>query len=78
MQDGTLTLKPQDVIYFSANLQHFYMQNVKMPKHVDVFPTTNPSTELILSLPDGNVFSTTEWREEIIKSREDYVKELLF
>lgn len=54
------------------------MQNVKMPKHVDVFPTTNPSTELILSLPDGNVFSTTEWREEIIKSREDYVKELLF
>ncbi|KAL9707636.1 hypothetical protein quinque_011154 [Culex quinquefasciatus] len=78
LQDGTLTLKPQDVIYFSANLQHFYMQNVKMPKHVDVFPTTNPATELILSLPDGNVFSTTEWREEIIKSREDYVKELLF
>ncbi|XP_062552683.1 uncharacterized protein LOC134217872 [Armigeres subalbatus] len=78
IQDGTLTVAADDRPVYFSDQQHFYLQNVKIPTEVTSFPVFNPPTRLILSLPDGNVFSTLKWDEKNIKRAEDYVTFLLW
>lgn len=78
LQDGTLAVSPDDRPVYFSDQQFFYLQNVKIPAEVTSFPVFNPPTRMILSLPDGNVFSTFKWDEKNIKSAEDYVTFLLW
>ncbi|XP_065083490.1 uncharacterized protein LOC135705669 [Ochlerotatus camptorhynchus] len=78
LQDGTLNVTPDDRPVYFSDQQLFFLQNVKIPKDVTSFPVFNPPTKMILSLADGNVFSTLKWDEKNIKSAEDYVTFLLW
>lgn len=78
LQDGTLNVTPEDRPVYFSDQQLFFLQNVKIPRDVTSFPVFNPTTKMILSLSDGNVFSTIKWDEKSIKSAEDYVTFLLW
>ncbi|XP_058820841.1 uncharacterized protein LOC131683037 [Topomyia yanbarensis] len=73
LQDGALSTTADNQPLHFSELQHFFVRNVKIPKNITVFPVLYPSTDMILSLADGNVFSTHYWDESVVKSREDYL-----
>ncbi|XP_058453910.1 uncharacterized protein LOC131431947 [Malaya genurostris] len=78
LQDGTLNTTADNVPLHFSELQHFFVQNVKLPKDVTEFPVLYPPMEMILALAESNVFSSECWDENVVKSREDYLTYLQY